>query len=543
MLDAWSLAAVLIAGLAVLPILAVVWLALFPTENVWPHLMATVLPRYLGNTLLLMTGVGALTAMVGTGAAWLLTLYRFPGSRVLGWLMLLPMAVPAYIGAYAMVDFLDYAGPVQRILRESFGFASARDYWFPEIRSVWGAAFVLSGALNPYVYLLARAAFREQSGGAYHVARALGAGPWRLFFRVGLPLARPAVAAGVALAMMETVNDFGVVDYFAVQTLTTGVFSTWISGGNAGGAAQIAGVSLILILALVAIERQSRRRLRVQQSVRHARPVTPARLAGPWGWLATGLCLLPILGGFVLPVAVMAVQASDAPGAWSDPELGSALLHTLVTAGSAALFTVGATLFLVYAVRLAGRAVARGLLPIATIGYAAPGAVLAVGILVPMAAVDHWLADMVTSVTGRDPGLLFTGTPAAIVYAYCVRFFALALGATDAAVARVPESLPMAARSLGRTAGGTLRSVFLPQIRGSVAAALLLVFVDGAKELPATLLLRPFNYATLATRVQERASLENLPEAAPAALLVTAIGIVAVLLLAQATSDPRRNRN
>lgn len=254
-LDPWSAGALLIAAIVLMPIGAVLWIAATPAENIWPHMLATVLPRYLSTTLTLMVGVGLLTAAVGTGAAWLLTMYRFPLSRVLDYALLLPLAIPAYIGAYALVDFLEYAGPVQGALRSAMGWQTARDYWFPEVRSVPAAILVLAAALYPYVYLLARAAFREQSGCSYEVARALGSGPWGLFLRVGLPLARPAIAAGVALAAMETVNDYGTVSYFGVQTLTTGIFSVWLSGGNAGGAAQLSLVMLVMILGLVAVER------------------------------------------------------------------------------------------------------------------------------------------------------------------------------------------------------------------------------------------------------------------------------------------------
>ena len=531
-LDRWSLGALVIAALVLAPIVAVVWIAFHPTENIWPHLLSTVLPRYLRTTLILMAGVAVLTAVVGTGTAWLVTMYRFPGRDWLAWVLLFPMAIPAYVGAYALVDFLDYSGPLQVGLRAAFGWVSARDYWFPEVRSLPTAILVLSAALYPYVYLLARAAFREQSGGSYEVARALGAGPWGLFFRVGLPLAQPAIATGAALVLMETVADYGTVIHFGVQTLTTGIFSTWLNGNNAGGAAQIAGIVLVLILLLVTIERISRRNARFHRLGSGARPLAPTVLTGWRGMVSTGLCLLPVLMGFVLPVAVMGAHAARHPTVWASPGLGQALINTLIVGGGAAVATVGLALFLVYGVRMAGRGFARLVLPLTTIGYAAPGAVLAVGLLIPLAAIDHWMADGVLAVTGYDPGLLITGTAFALGLAYVVRFFGVAQGAVDAAFGRVSPSLPMAARSLGRGAGGTLSAVYLPLMRGSVATALLVVFVDCVKELPATLLLRPFNYNTLATRVFELASLERLGDAAPAALIVMALGLVAVALLA-----------
>ena len=532
-LDPWSIGAFLIAAVVLVPILAVIWFALTPTENIWPHLLRTTLPRYLGNTVILMLSVGFLTAVIGTGAAWIVVMYRFPGHRILQWALLMPLAVPAYVGAYALVDFLEYAGPVQTGLRDMMGWQTARDYWFPAIRTRSAAIIVLSAALYPYVYILARAAFREQSGAAFEVARALGAGAFGRFWRVGLPLARPAIAAGVAVVMMETVNDFGTVDFFAVQTLTTGIFSVWLQGGNLGGAAQLATCVLSLIILLVTLEKLSRRRSKFFGSARGLRPVSPAKLDGWQAYLAMILCLLPVLIGFVMPVAVLLSHAFDARE-WIAPGLRRALWHTLQVGGLAAVLTVLGGVFMVYGVRLSGRRLPRLLMPVTAIGYAAPGAVLGLGILVPLAAFDNALADFIVSLGFADPGLILTGSAAALTLAYVVRFFAIAQGTADAAFGRVSPSLPMAARALGRTAGGTLRAVHLPLMRASVGSALLLVFVDSVKELPATLLLRPFNYDTLATRVHAKASLENIAEAAPAALIITLVGLAAVALLARA---------
>lgn len=531
--DGWTLGALLIGAIVLAPMLSVLWLALTPSENIWPHLMATVLPRYLRTTFEMMLGVGLITAAAGTGAAWLVSVYEFPGRRWMSTALLFPMAIPAYVGAYALVDFLDYAGPLQTALRAAFGWTSARDYWFPEVRDTWPAILVMSAAFYPYVYLLARAAFREQSGCAYEVARALGCGPWGVFRRVGLPLARPAIAVGVTLVLMETVADYGTVSYFSVQTLTTGVFSTWLNGGNAGGAAQIAGVILFLVFALVGVERLSRRNARFHRLSRSARPVEPHRLTGPGAWAASLACFLPFAAGFLLPVGVMGWHAMRNPQVWLAPGLGQALLSTLWVGGAAAVITVAAALFLVYGVRLSGSALARLALPATTLGYAMPGAVLAVGILIPLAALDHRFADLVLALTGHDPGLLMTGTAGALVLAYVVRFFGIAQGTVDAAFGRVSPNLPLAARSLGRSSGGALSSVYLPLMRGSVATALLMVFVDCVKELPATLLLRPFSFNTLSTRTFELASLEKLGEAAPAALLVMAVGLVAVAVIAR----------
>ncbi|MBO9456270.1 iron ABC transporter permease [Paracoccus sp. R12_1] len=536
----WSVAAVVIAALVLMPVAAVAWMALTPAENIWPHLLATVMPRYMLNTVILTAGTGALAAAMGAGSAWLVGMYEFRGRRALEWLLLLPLAVPAYIGAYALADFLDYSGPVQTALRGWFGWTSARDYWFPHIRSIEAAILVLAAALYPYVYLLTRAALQEQSGSAYEVARALGTGPWGLFRRVGLPLARPAIVAGSAIAMMEAVADYGVVSYFGVQTLNTGIFTTWLERRNAGGAAQIACVILIVVIVLALWERFGRRNARYHQSARQPRPIIRQRLTG-FAAVAAGLaCALPFALGFVLPVGVILSYALAYPQGWVTPGLGLAAWHTISLGGTASILTVFLALVMVYGVRLSGRALPRLLLPVTTVGYAAPGAVLAVGILIPLAALDHRVADGWLALTGTDPGLILTGSGTAIVFAYLVRFFAIAQGAVDGAFTRVPPSLPMAARSLGRDNSAVLRDVFLPLMKGSVGSALLLVFVDCCKELPATLLLRPFNYETLATRVHEKASLEDLGNAAPAALLVMGVGILAVVLLARAKLGLRK---
>ena len=530
----WSLGALLIAAIVLLPILAVFVLAFNPTENIWGHLISTTLPRYMRNTVVLMLAVGAVSASIGTVAAWLVTRYRFPGVGWLQWALLLPLAIPAYVGAYALVDFLEYAGPVQTGLRGVFGWQNARDYWFPEIRSLGAAVVVLSASLFPYVYILARAAFREQSVAGEEVARSLGAGALERFWRVGLPMARPAIAAGTAIVMMETVNDFGTVDYFAVQTLTTGIFSVWLESNNAGGAAQLACVVLVLVIFLVTMEKVSRRKLRFFSMTTRQRKAEPVLLQGTAKWLAMLACLIPFLVGFVLPISVISSHAIGNVDRWSDPMLLRALGNTLMVGGVAAIITVLAGVFLVYGVRLSGRRLPRLLLPLTTIGYAAPGAVLAVGILIPLAVLDNRLADFIEAMTGQATGLLLTGSAFAIVLAYCVRFFAIAQGAADGAMGRVTPSLAMAARSLGRRKGQVLGEIYYPLIRTTIGSALLLVFVDCVKELPATMLLRPFNFDTLATRVHDQASLENLADASPGAVLIVLVGLCAVALLARA---------
>ena len=463
-INIWSLAALLIAAGVLLPIIAILVLAFFPSDDIWSHLLATTLPRYLSTTLALMVCVGFGAACIGAGTAWLITRYRFLGVRSFEWLLLMPLAIPAYVGAYALVDLLEYAGPVQSALRGVMGWTNAQDYWFFEIRSFGAASFVLTMALYPYVYLLSRAAFREQSGAVEEVAQSLGSHAFLRFWKIGLPLARPAIAAGTAIVMMETINDFG-------------------------GHAVFASV----------------------------------------------FCFLPVLFGFIIPTLVLALHAVRKLDYWKDADLYAALWNTVFVGAIAAFFTVAAGLVMVYGVRLSQQKLPRLLLPLTTIGYAAPGAVLAVGILIPLAAFDNALADFILAFTGREIGLILTGTSFAVILAYFVRFFAIAQGAADTAMERVSPNLSQAARSLGRSKREILVQIFLPLIKGSLGSALVLVFVDCVKELPATMLLRPFNFSTLATRTHDQASLENLPQAAPAALLIILVGLLAVGLLARAS--------
>ncbi len=536
-ISAWPVLAIAISALAVMPVVSVILLAMNPEQNIWPHLIATVFPRYFGNTVILMLGVATLSALMGTGAAWIVTMYRFTGRGALRVALLFPMAVPAYVGAYALVDFLDYSGPVQVGLRNLMGWTSARDYWFFESRSMGFAVLVLASSLYPYVYLLVRNALREQSGGLYEVARALGAGPVGLFWRVGMPLSRPALAAGLALVMMETVSDFGTVQHFGVQTLTTGIFTTWLDGSDAGGAAQIAMVLLVMIFALLMVERQGRRNARFYRPSRADRPIEARKLTGSQGALAAALCAVPVALGFGLPVLLMGLHALKKPEVWLDPGLLRAFANTLYVGTVAAAVTTGAAFVAAYGLRKLGRGAARFFVPATMLGYAAPGAVLAVGVLIPLAALDHRLADFVQALTGTDPGLMLTGTAFALILAFSMRFFGIAQSAMDAALGRVPPSLAMAARTLGRAEAKVLSAMYVPLIRGSALTTVLMVFVECVKELPATLLLRPFNFSTLSTRTYELASLERMGEAAPAALVVVAVGLVAVALIQRAERD------
>ena len=530
----WLLTAVSISAFILLPIVSVIFLALFPTDNIWPHLIATTLPRYISTTVLLMISVGALAGIVGTSTAWFVVRYSFTGSGWLQWALLMPLAIPGYVGAYALVDLLEYAGPVQSALRGVFGWSSSQDYWFPEIRSLGAAVFVLSLALYPYVYLLTRVAFRDQASSVEEVARSLGATSSKRLFKINLPLARPAIAAGVAIVMMETVNDFGTVDYFAVQTLTTGIFSVWLQSSNVGGAAQLACVVLAMVILLVSLEKLSRRKMQFfNMSSKHNR-VAKIKLNGFSNLLAFSCCFVPVLLGFALPLIVLAEHSMSNPKLFLDRALIDATRNTVFTGTVAAACTVFFSVLMVFGMRSIKGRLPKITMPITTIGYAVPGAVLGVGILIPLAALDNGMADAIYYITKVDIGLIFTGTSFAIILAYIVRFFAIGQGATEAALGRISPNLEDAARSLGKNKISILNRIYLPIIKGSLGSSMLLVFVDCVKELPATLLLRPFNFNTLSTRVHEQASLENLVNAAPAAIYISLVGLGAVVLLARA---------
>ena len=526
-----TMISIALAIIIAIPIFTVVALALLPSKVVWSQLLSTVLPRYLQNTVGLMLAVGVLSATVGTITAWLVTIYEFPLRRVLSFGLFLPLAMPAYIGAYALVDFFEYAGPFQSVIRNVFGWSNAGDYYFPEIRTLSGATVVLSAALYPYVYLLVKISLQEQSALPQDVARTLGAGPIKRFFRVGLSMTRPSIAAGTAIVMMETASDFGVVEYFAVQTLTTGIFSVWLDSRDLSGAAQLALTVLFLMAVLVAVDRVNRRRMKFTRLVGSSVSDHRIKLNGLDAVGATVICLLPIVIGFILPASVISYHAAYGWTHWFDSDLVQSLLNTFLTGGMASLIAMISAVVMIYSTQLSKSPLTSCLTPLSTLGYAIPGAVLGLGLLLPLAKFDHFLADFVENISGMDLGLVLTGSASAVILAYWVRFFAIAHGAADSAMNRVSPSLQSAARSLGNSPIASLRRVYLPLVRGSLLTGFVLVFVDCVKELPATLLLRPFDFNTLATRVYERASLENLAEAAPAALLVTIVGSIGILLL------------
>ena len=526
-----AVGAALLCSVVTLPTLTVLSNILWPPSPVLGHIASTILPEILFNTIGLLLMVGAGTATIGTACAWLVTMYRFPGSRIFSWLLLLPMAVPAYIMGYAYTDFTTYAGPLQTALRSAFGWEKG-DYWFPQIQSLWGVSLMLTLVLYPYVYFLARSAFLEQSPTALDVARTLGHGGRDRFFKVALPLARPSIAAGLALAMMETLADFGTVQYFGINTFTTVIYRTWFGMGDRVAAGQFASALLLFVAVLVVIEQWARRQGRYHRSGRRDYAIKPARLTGWRAWTAAVVCAGPVIFGFLVPVAILInLHLTGGDNLFGQRFLGLAW-NTFALAGIAAVMITAAGLFVGYASRLVSSRAVRTMLRLATFGYALPGTVIAVGVLVWLGAVDRVIDQGFRSMFGISTGLLFSGSIGALLFAYMVRFLAVSAGGLEAGFGRIPQSMDQVARTLGCTSGEVMRRVHLPLLRRSILTAIVLVFVDVLKELPATLIIRPFNFDTLAVRVYQLASDERLAEASTGALVIVSIGLLSVGLLA-----------
>jgi iron(III) transport system permease protein len=539
----WQFAALLIAALVLLPVAAIAWLAFEPTADVWGHLFLTVLPGSLQTTLLLMLGVGLSTGITGVVTAWLVTMCNFPGRRILDWALLVPLAVPTYIVAFAYVEVLDYTGPVQSFIRAIFGFQTSRDYWFPEVRSLGGAIFVMGAVLYPYVYLTTRASFLIQSASTLDVSRTLGASPYGLFFRIALPLARPATAIGISLALMECLNDIGAVTFFGVKTLTFSVYDIWLNRSSLGGAAQLALAMLFVVLLLLWLERFGRRKQRFDSGggSKH-RPPTRFDLKGATAGFALLLCCLPILVGFIVPGLLLVDRASRRLDDIFSSGFVETVWNSFSLAAAAAVLTVVISIALAYALRLNTRGPLRGAVRLASIGYAIPGTVLAIGILIPMARFDNYLDAHMEAWFGINTGLLLLGSGTGLVYAYVVRFLAVSYGQVEGGFGKISPHLDMAARTLGRNSGQTLTQVHLPILRPVLLSAALLSFVDCMKELPATILLRPFNFDTLATTVFEAASREAFEEAALPSLAIVLVGLIPVIYLARSSASSFRTK-
>ena len=535
----WSAGALLISLVIGAPIISIALLAMQSSGDTWPHLIAYVLPSAITETLLLMAGVGVMTLVLGAGTAWLVTMYRFPGRGLFEWMLLIPLAVPTYIIAFCYLELLDYSGPLQTMLRDQFGWTSASQYWFPQIRTLGGAIFVMSFVLYPYVYITARASFLQQSVCVLEVSRTLGRSQWGCLWEVALPLARPALAAGVSLALMECLNDIGAVEFLGVDTLTVSVYTTWLERGSLAGAAQISCVMLLFVFALLWMERAARRNRKYHHTTGVYRHL-PEEPLGPLGSLFAILaCATPILLGFILPLSMLADSALADLESGLDAAFWRDAGNSLWLSLSAALVAVALGVVLAYARRATRSGLVQTATGLTSLGYAVPGTVLAVGILVPLATFDNSVDAMMRSTFGISTGLLLSGTGAALILAYTVRFLAISLGTIDAGFKKTSMNLDAASRTLGVGVSRTLFRVHLPILVPALGAAALLVFVDSMKELPATLLLRPFNFDTLATRVYTFASFDQFEQAALGALTIVAIGLMPVILIHRAISYAR----
>lgn len=522
------------AALAALPIVALFVIGAGGFSDLSGVYLRIVLPRAALDTVLLLAGVGVMTASVGVGAAWLASAFLFPGRALLSALLAAPLAMPTYVAAYVWVELLEPLGPVQRAFRAIFGFASPADYWFPPVRSLFGAILIFGLVLFPYVYLTARAVFMVQSASLLEVARTLGRGPAAIFWSVGLPLARPAIAAGMSLALLETLNDIGAVEYLGVRTLTVTVMQTWLSKNSLSGAAFIACAMLLIVGLVLLFERWMRRDRRFAVSVQKPRLAEPIRLEGWRGWFVTACCAAPVLIAFVIPVGYLAFEAI---GVLARRGLDPAFARQALTTVALALAATVAVLILgvgaVIAQRIAPGRLTLGALRVAALGYAVPGTVLAVGLLGPMTGFDRALSTLVGALTGAGPGLWITGSGLGLVLAYAIRFQAIALGAIESAAGRYSLHIDHAARALGRDGMAIAREIHLPLLRPAIGAAALLVFIDCVKELSATLVLRPLNFDTLATALYEHATRGAFEDGAPQALAIVLAGMIPVLYLAR----------
>jgi len=533
----WSLLALVLALAVALPVFIVLGSVLLPKGDVIGHLASTVLAGYVANTVVLTLGVAIGATVIGVGTAWLVTMCRFPGRHLFEWALFLPFAVPTYIIGYTYTDLFQFAGPVQSALRDLTGW-TRQDYWFPEIRSLGGAAIVMSMVLYPYVYLLARAAFLSQSSCLLDVSRTLGRNPWRHFIGVAVPMARPAIVGGAALAIMETMADFGMVQHFGINTFTTGIYRTWFALGEPVAAAQLAAMLMIFVFSMLWIERISRAKARYDHTTA-MRPLTCYNLSKGQGFLAFCACLLPIGLGFALPTLALLMMTIEQGDLSMGGKFLSLAWNSFSLAALAALLTVGFALLISYGVRLQPTAMMKTASSVAALGYAIPGTVIAVGVLIPFAYVDNALNSWLEDNFGLSTGLLLSGTIIGLLFAYLVRFFAVAFNGVDAGFGKINRHLDDAARSLGHRPGGTLCKIHLPLMKGALLTAVVIVFVDVLKELPATLIMRPFNFETLAVRVYQFASDERLAEASTAALAIVAVGLLPVILLSRAIAASR----
>jgi iron(III) transport system permease protein len=539
----WTFATIVIATLVGIPVLTVAANIFVPSGDIWQHLASTVLDDYILNSFWLMIGVGSGVFILGVGTAWLVTMCNFPGSKIYEWMLILPMAVPAYLMAYSYTDFFTYTGPAQALLRDITGWGLG-DYWFPDIRSLQGAILMMSFVFYPYVYMLTRAAFLEQSSSLLEAGRSLGASPLKTFFKIALPLARPSIAAGMALSLMETLNDFGTVDYFGVQTFTTGIYRTWFGLGERAAAAQLAGFLLIFILFLILLERWSRSRMKIDsRSTGRYKRLKIFKLNGLKAWASSIFCFIPVFIGFLLPTAILIDMMLSNVDSALDSRFLAFSLNTVIVAVIAGITALTLAVIMAYGVRLNPSWATKTSTRIGSLGYAIPGSVIAVGILIPFGWTDNMLDSWLRSTFGISSGLLLSGTIFALIFAYVVRFLAVAFNTVEASLAKITPSMDEAAEGLGYSFSKTLKKVHIPMMSGSLFTAVMLVIVDVIKELPATLIVRPFNFDTLAVQVYRLASDERLAESSGAALAIILVGLIPVFILSKSITKTRKKEN
>jgi iron(III) transport system permease protein len=526
----WTVAAVASVVLLSLPLAVVAAGVLAPASDTWSHVVATVLSDYVINSVRLVVGAGVLALVIGMATAWLVTAYEFPGRRFFEWGLILPLAVPAYIAAYTYAGMFDVTGPVQLAVRTLIP-SLADEFLYLNVMNISVVTLVFAFVLYPYVYLVGRASFTRQSATLLEASRTLGRGPAATFLHVALPLARPAMAAGAGLVAMEVLNDYGAVRYYGVPTFTTGIFRSWFALGDLSSALRLAAMLMLVVLLLLALERSQRGRAAFTGGQALERPLLRTRLSGGAALAALLVCAVPFLLGFAVPVAQLGYWAWGTAAGVIDVAFVRLVVNTFLLAAGAAVLCVALAVLLTYAARLNPRPWLRQVARIPVLGYSMPGAVIAVGILVPFAWLDHRIDGVMRSALGIPTGLLLSGTLIALLFAYAVRFIAVAFLPVESGFSRICGRVDDAARSLGATPSCALRKVSLPLLRGTLLGAVILVFVDVLKELPLTLILRPFNFDTLATRAYQLATDEMIAVSASYALVIIIAGLVPVILL------------
>lgn len=534
----WSATSYLVAVILTLPLAAIIIQSAVPDESIFSHLLNTVLPTYIRNTLLLMVLVCAGAIVIAIPAAWLVARCDFPGRRIFQWALLLPLAMPAYVVAYVYTDLLDYAGPVQRGLRYLFGWQSPQDYFFPDVRTLGGASMMLALVLFPYIYLLARTAFLEQSSSLQHAARVMGCGPWRSFWRLSLPMARPALAVGGALVAMETAADFATVSYFAVPTLTTAVYDTWLGYGSLSVAAKLSAIMLLVVFSMVGVERFARRKQKLFQKHTELNYGDRYPLSTTKGYLAMLYCSGLLGMAFLLPFIILVGygwQYFDV--SWNSDFLNYSF-NSLYLAVLVSIITVFIAVLLMFVRRCSPRRIDKLPSRLASMGYALPGTVLAIGILVPLTYLDFVINDLYAYFNVRGPGLILSGSVFVLLFAFSVRFAAIAIGSVENSYKRISPTLDMASITMGLKPKMLLWRVHLPLLRRGIFAGLLLVFIESMKELPAALLLRPVGFENLATYVYQFVSDEQLEHGALAAIVIVLVGLIPLIYLNRSLEHP-----